>query len=138
MASEKAILQNPLDKYPKPPYSNEPVSAPGTEGELNPKADHGENSYKGSGKLAGRRAVITGGDSGIGRAVAIAFAREGADVLISYLNEHEDAKDTARIIEEAGRKAVLVPGDIQEEQHCISIIEKAETENMRMSLLIGI
>ena len=98
---------------------------------MNPKADHGEDSYKGSGKLTGRKAVITGGDSGIGRAVAIAFAREGADVLISYLNEHEDAKDTARVIEESGRKAVLVPGDIQKEEHCISIIETAVKELLK-------
>ena len=137
MASEKSILQNPLEKYPKPPYSNEPQSTPGTEGQMNPKADHGEDSYKGSGKLTGRRAVITGGDSGIGRAVAIAFAREGADVLISYLNEHEDAKDTARVIEESGRKAVLVPGDIQKEEHCISIIETAVKELGGIDILVN-
>ena len=87
---------------------------PGVLGEMKPRPDHGEESYRGSGKLTGKAAVITGGDSGIGRAVAIAFAREGADVLISYLNEHDDAKDTARYVEEAGRRCVLVPGDLSD------------------------
>src|SRR3954447_24817340 len=108
-------MKNPVEQFPQPPFPQQEQSVPGTEKELTPKADHGETSYKGSGKLAGRKAIITGGDSGIGRAVAIAFAREGADVLISYLNEHEDAKETAKYVEEAGRKAVLVPGDIQDE-----------------------
>jgi NAD(P)-dependent dehydrogenase (short-subunit alcohol dehydrogenase family) len=86
------------------------------------KPDHGEESYRGCGKLTGRKAIITGGDSGIGRAVAIDFAREGADVLISYLNEEEDAKETAKYVEEAGRKVVLVPGDISDEAHCQQIV----------------
>src|SRR5215203_3317702 len=107
-------MQDPLEQFPKPPFPDQDQSTPGTEAEMTPKADHGETSYKGSGKLEGRKAIITGGDSGIGRAVAIAFAREGADVMISYLNEHEDAKETARWVEEAGRKAVLVAGDIQQ------------------------
>src|SRR3954447_10583367 len=98
---------------------------PGTLGEMNPKPDHGEESYRGSGRLAGKRAVITGGDSGIGRAVAIAFAREGADVLIAYLDEHEDAQDTARYVEQAGRKCVLVPGDLADRAHAKTIIPKA-------------
>src|SRR3712207_475033 len=84
---------------------------------MDPKPDHGEETYRGSGKLTGKAAVITGGDSGIGRAVAIAFAREGADVLISYLNEHEDAEDTKRYVEEAGRTCVLVPGDLADRAH---------------------
>jgi NAD(P)-dependent dehydrogenase (short-subunit alcohol dehydrogenase family) len=117
--------KNPLEQYPKPPFPEQQQQAPGTEAQLTPKADHGETSYKGSGKLTGKKAIITGGDSGIGRAVALAFAREGADVLISYLNEHDDAKETAKLVEEAGRKAVLVAGDIQSEEHCISIINKA-------------
>lgn len=132
-----AILKNPLDQYPKPPYKTEAQSAPGNEAKMNPQADHGETSYKGSDKLTGRKAVITGGDSGIGRAVAIAFAREGADVLISYLDEHEDAKETAKWIEEAGRKAVLVPGDIQEETHCKMIIEKAVKELGGLDILVN-
>jgi NAD(P)-dependent dehydrogenase (short-subunit alcohol dehydrogenase family) len=110
---------------------------PGTEAELTPKADHGEESYKGSGKLAGRKVVITGGDSGIGRAVAIAFAREGADLLISYLNEHEDAKETARWVEQAGRKAVLVPGDIADPAHCRSIIDRAVSELGGIDVLVN-
>src|ERR1700712_4032101 len=110
---------------------------PGTLGEMTPKPDHGEESYRGSGRLAGKRAVITGGDSGIGRAVAIAFAREGADVLISYLDEHEDAKETARWVEQAGRKAVLVPGDIQDPAHCRSVIAKAVEAFGRVDVLVN-
>ena len=110
---------------------------PGKETELTPKADHGENSYKGSGKLTGRKAIITGADSGIGRAVAIAFAREGADVLISYLDEHDDAKETARWVEKAGKKAVLMPGDIQQEEHCKKIIEKAIAEFGGVDILVN-
>lgn len=98
---------------------------PGTEALLTPKADHGETSYVGHGRLAGKATLITGADSGIGRAVAIAFAREGADVLISYLNEHEDANETRRLVEEAGRKAVLVPGDIGEPAQCRAIVDQA-------------
>jgi NAD(P)-dependent dehydrogenase (short-subunit alcohol dehydrogenase family) len=110
---------------------------PGKESELNPKADHGEESYKGSGKLTGKAAVITGGDSGIGRAVALAFAREGADVLISYLSEDEDARETARLVEEAGRKAVLVPGDIKNPAHCRAIIAKAIDSFGRLDILVN-
>src|SRR5687768_7887114 len=110
-------MKDPVKQYPQPPYPGQHQEIPGTDKEMRPQADHGETSYKGSGKLTGRKAVITGGDSGIGRAVAIAFAREGADVLISYLNEHEDAEETARHVKEAGRKAVLVPGDISSEEH---------------------
>jgi NAD(P)-dependent dehydrogenase (short-subunit alcohol dehydrogenase family) len=112
-------------------------SPPGVEAEMQPQADHGEQSYKGSNKLSGKVAVITGGDSGIGRAVAIAFAREGADVLISYLNEHEDARETARWVEEAGRKCVLVPGDIGEAEHCRSIIRQAVDAFGRIDILVN-
>jgi NAD(P)-dependent dehydrogenase (short-subunit alcohol dehydrogenase family) len=110
---------------------------PGTEGKMTPKADHGEQSYVGSGKLEGRVAVITGADSGIGKAVAIAYAREGADVVISYLSEDEDAKDTAHWVEEAGRKAVLVPGDISDPAHCRSIIDTAVRELGRLDILVN-
>ncbi|MGX4642539.1 glucose 1-dehydrogenase [Massilia sp. SYSU DXS3249] len=110
---------------------------PGVEGELTPKADHGETSYQGANKLSGKATVITGGDSGIGRAVAIAFAREGADVLIAYLNEHEDARETARLVEEAGRKAVLVPGDLAEPAHCRAIVERAVSEFGRIDVLVN-
>ena len=110
---------------------------PGTEAALNPPADHGETSYRGAGRLQDKATVITGGDSGIGRAVALAFAREGADVLIAYLNEHDDAKETARLVEEAGRRAVLVPGDIAEPAHCRAIVEKAVAEFGRIDVLVN-
>ena len=110
---------------------------PGTLGDMDPKPDHGEESYRGSGRLTGKAAVITGGDSGIGRAVAIAFAREGADVLISYLNEHEDAKDTARYVEEAGRKCVLVPGDLADRAHQKTIIPKAVEAFGKVDVLVN-
>jgi NAD(P)-dependent dehydrogenase (short-subunit alcohol dehydrogenase family) len=130
-------LQDPRTKYPQPPYSNEKQDTPGSEQQMQPKADHGETSYKGSGKLTGRKAIITGGDSGIGRAIAIAFAREGADVLISYLNEDEDARETARYIEEAGRKAVLVAGDISQEAHCQQLIQRAVDELGGLDILVN-
>ncbi len=135
--TESNNMQNPLDQHPKPPFPDQNQEVPGTEAEMTPKADHGETSYKGCGKLTGRKAIITGGDSGIGRAVAIAFAREGADVLISYLNEHEDAQETARFIEEAGRKAVLVPGDIQDEEHCKLIVNRAVEEFGQLDILVN-
>jgi len=112
-------------------------STPGTLGKMTPKPDHGEETYRGSGKLTGKAAVITGGDSGIGRAVAIAFAREGADVLISYLDEHEDARETAKYVEEAGRRCVLVAGDISDRAHCKTIIPKAVEEFGRVDVLVN-
>ena len=132
-----ATQQDPLTKYPQPPYSDQKQSVPGTEAAMQPKADHGETSYRGSGKLKGRKALITGGDSGIGRAVAIAFAREGADVLISYLNEDEDARETARYVEEAGQKAVIVPGDISDEAHCKQLIQQAVDELGGLDILVN-
>ena len=110
---------------------------PGLESALTPPADHGETSYQGSSKLPGKATVITGGDSGIGRAVAIAFAREGADVLIAYLNEHEDAQETARLVEEAGRRAVLMPGDLADPAHCRAIVERAVQEFGRIDVLVN-
>jgi NAD(P)-dependent dehydrogenase (short-subunit alcohol dehydrogenase family) len=115
------------------PAQQQPV--PGVQSRMDPVPDCGEQSYRGSGKLTGKSAVITGGDSGIGRAVAIAFAREGADVLISYLEEDEDAQDTARLVEEAGRRAVLVRGDLAEAQHCRDIIAKAVEEFGKVDVL---
>ncbi|SFQ54284.1 hypothetical protein SAMN05444277_11939 [Parafilimonas terrae] len=135
--AKKSNMENPLGQYPKPPQPEQQQPVPGKESEMQPKVDHGETSYKGSGKLKGRKAVITGADSGIGRAVAIAFAREGADVLISYLNEHEDAKETEKWVNEAGRKAVLMPGDIQEEVHCRQIIERAVKELGGIDILVN-
>jgi NAD(P)-dependent dehydrogenase (short-subunit alcohol dehydrogenase family) len=118
----------------QPPQQQNP---PGTEGRLTPAADHGERSYKGCEKLVGKAAIITGGDSGIGRAVAIAFAREGADVLVSYLDEHEDAQETRRWVEEAGRKCVLVPGEISDPRHCRSIVERAMESFGRLDVLVN-
>jgi NAD(P)-dependent dehydrogenase (short-subunit alcohol dehydrogenase family) len=110
---------------------------PGTLGEMRDKPDHGEQSYEGSGRLAGKTAIITGGDSGIGRAVAIAFAREGADVLISYLSEEADARDTAELVSAAGRKAVLVPGDIASLEQCQAIADKAADEFGHIDVLVN-
>jgi NAD(P)-dependent dehydrogenase (short-subunit alcohol dehydrogenase family) len=118
----------------QPPQQQE---VPGTTGAMDPKPDHGEESYKGSGKMEGKATVITGADSGIGKAVAIAFAREGADVLISYLNEHEDAQDTAHWVEDAGRKAVLMPGDLQDPAHCRAVIDRAVEEFGRVDVLVS-
>jgi NAD(P)-dependent dehydrogenase (short-subunit alcohol dehydrogenase family) len=104
---------------------------------MRPRPDHGEESYRGSGRLAGKAAVITGGDSGIGKAVAIAFAREGADVLISYLNEHEDAQETREWVERAGRRAVLIPGDLADPAHCRSVIDSAVAAFGRVDVLVS-
>ncbi len=130
-------MEDPREQYPVPPYEEQQQAIPGTEDQLQPGADHGELTYKGSGKLAGRKAIITGGDSGIGRAVAIAFAREGADVVISYLSEDKDAKETAKYVEEAGRKAVLIPGDISNEAHCKAIIQQAVAELGEIDILVN-
>jgi NAD(P)-dependent dehydrogenase (short-subunit alcohol dehydrogenase family) len=132
-----ASNQDPKDKFEQPPYPQQVQDIPGAIKAMDPAPDHGETSYKGSGKLVGRKAIITGGDSGIGRAVAIAFAREGADVLISYLNEDDDAQETAGYIEQAGRKAVLIPGDIREESHCKTIIERAVSELGGIDILVN-
>lgn len=132
-------LSNPYTKYPVPPFPKQRQEVPGTEDQMQPLADHGEQSYKGTGRLTGKKAVITGGDSGIGKAVAIAFAREGADVLISYLDDSEDqdAEDTAKLVRDAGRKAVLVKGDIRSEEHCKSIISKAVSEFGQIDILVN-
>lgn len=123
--------------YPKPPYPSQKQSMPGSTTKMDPRPDHGENSYKGSGKLKGLKAVITGGDSGIGRAVAIAYAREGADVLIAYLNEHDDANEVKALVEKEGRKAVLVAGDIGGADHCRSVIQQAVDELGGIDILVN-
>ena len=110
---------------------------PGTQRKMDPVPDCGERTYRGTGKLTGKAAVITGGDSGIGRAVAIAYAREGADVLISYLEEDSDAREVAKLVEEAGRKAVLVRGDVSEPQHCRDIIARAVQEFGKVDILVS-
>jgi NAD(P)-dependent dehydrogenase (short-subunit alcohol dehydrogenase family) len=126
-----------MNEQAKPPLPPQQQPMPGRTEAMQPKPDHGEESYRGSGKLEGKRAVITGGDSGIGRAVAIAFAREGADCLIAYLNEDEDAKETQRLIEAAGRKAVLVSGDLGTPDHCRSIIEHAVEDLGGIDILVN-
>jgi NAD(P)-dependent dehydrogenase (short-subunit alcohol dehydrogenase family) len=123
--------------HPKPPFPKQKQPMPGYTAKMNPVPDHGEISYKGAGRLDGKKAVITGADSGIGRAVALAFAREGADVLISYLSEDDDATQTKRLVEEAGRKAVLVAGDIQHPAHCRKIVEQALSELGGLDILIN-
>ena len=129
--------ENPKTKHPNPPYPQPKQEPPGSERDMSPKADHGEKSYKGSNKLEGRVALITGGDSGIGRAVAIAFAREGADLLISYLSEHEDAEDTANLVEREGRRCITVAGDISEEKHCIALVDQCVAELGRLDVLVN-
>lgn len=129
---------DPRTAGPQPPHPVQHQEPPGLEAEMDPKPDYGEQSYRGSGKLTGRAALITGGDSGIGRAVALAFAREGADVLISYLPEEEaDAAETARVVEAAGRRCVRVPGDIQEERHCTALVERMLSEFGRIDVLVN-
>ncbi len=126
-----------MTQHEKPPFPRQHQPMPGHTDAMRPKPDHGEESYRGCGKLVGRRAIITGADSGIGRAVAIAYAREGADVLIAYLNEHDDAKETQRWVEQAGRKAVLVSGDVGTSAHCRTIINKAVSELGGIDILVN-
>jgi NAD(P)-dependent dehydrogenase (short-subunit alcohol dehydrogenase family) len=126
-----------MNEHAKPPFPKQKQPMPGKTEAMEPVPDHGEKSYRGSGRLAGKKAIITGADSGIGRAVAIAYAREGADVLISYLSEHDDAKETERLVKEAGRKAVLVAGDVQNADHCRSIVKKALSELGGIDILVN-
>jgi NAD(P)-dependent dehydrogenase (short-subunit alcohol dehydrogenase family) len=129
---------DPKTQGPKPEYPQKPTDPPGREAEMTPRADHGERSYTGLGRLEGRTALITGGDSGIGRAVAIAYAREGADVLVSYLpEEEEDARETCRWVEQAGRRAVPLPGDIRDERHCLAMIDRAYAELGKLDILVN-
>jgi len=130
-------MADPKQKGPTPPFPKQEQQAPGTEQAMEPRPDHGESTYKGFGRLKDKAAVVTGADSGIGRAVALAFAREGADVLVSYWNEHEDARETQKLVEAAGRRAVLVPGDLAEESHCRRVIEAAAREFGRIDLLVN-
>ncbi|MEM5298142.1 glucose 1-dehydrogenase [Burkholderia sp. JPY481] len=123
---------------PAPPFPKQQQDqTPGRTAGMNPQPDHGEKTYEGSGRLAGKAAIVTGGDSGIGRAVAIAFAREGADVLIAYLDEEDDARETARWVEDAGRKAVLVGGDIRDREHCDAIVDKAIEAFGRLDVVVN-
>ena len=124
-------------QYPKPPFPAQEQAMPGETDKMDPRPDHGETSYRGSGKLQGKVAIITGGDSGIGRAVAIAFAREGADLLIAYLNEDRDAEEVKALIEKEGRKVVLVAGDIRDPVHCRSLVERAVDELGGLDILVN-
>ncbi len=135
---DQFTAQDPTEQHSQPATGGEQIAHPGLTRDMADRPDHGEESYRGTGRLTGKRAVITGGDSGIGRAVAIAFAREGADVLISYLPAEEpDARETARWVELAGRKAVLVPGDITDESTCDQIIDTAVTQLGGIDLLVN-
>jgi NAD(P)-dependent dehydrogenase (short-subunit alcohol dehydrogenase family) len=131
------MLKDPRSAGARPPFPEQQQSMPGRTAELNPAPDHGEQSYRGHERLKDCVAIVTGGDSGIGRAVAIAFAREGADVLISYLDEHEDAKETARWVERAGRRGIVMAGDLREEDHCIKLVERAVQELGRLDILVS-
>jgi len=123
--------------YPTPPFEPQQQPVPGKSDAMNPRPDYGEDSYRGSGRLDGKKAIITGGDSGIGRAVALAFAREGADVLVSYLIEDDDANETKRLVESAGRKCVLVRGDISKADHCRKVIDEAVRAFDRIDVLVN-
>lgn len=124
--ADRLIMQDPREQYPKPPFPRQPQPVPGLAKQMDPKPDHGETSYKGAGKLTGRKALVTGADSGIGRAAAIAYAREGADVAINYLpSEEADAQEVVRLIEADGRKAVALPGDNMDEAFCRDLVKNA-------------
>lgn len=138
VSGDRSREQNPTEKYSQPEYPQQEQAHPGLESQMEPEPDYGERSYRGSGKLEGKATIVTGGDSGIGRAVALAFAREGADVLFTYLAEEEsDARETIRVVEEAGKKAVAVSGDLQSESYCKEIIERAAEEFGRIDVLVN-
>eukprot|EP00026_Physarum_polycephalum_P012649 Phypoly_transcript_12975.p1 GENE.Phypoly_transcript_12975~~Phypoly_transcript_12975.p1 ORF type:complete len:293 (+),score=49.36 Phypoly_transcript_12975:159-1037(+) len=128
---------HPQKAHVKPPFPPQQQDAPGEEHKMDPKPDYGEKSYKGFNRLQGRVAIITGGDSGIGRAVAVAYAREGSDIVISYLNEHQDAEETKKVVEAAGRKCELIPGDIQDDNHCKEIIKRTVDKFGKIDILVN-
>jgi NAD(P)-dependent dehydrogenase (short-subunit alcohol dehydrogenase family) len=131
-------MQDPTTKYPEPPFKHQKQPWPGLASKMDPVPDHGEESYKGSGRLEGRKALVTGGDSGMGRAAAIAYAREGADVAINYLPaEEEDAKQVVALIEKAGRKAVALPGDLRDKDFCAKLIEDAVAALGSLDILVN-
>ena len=137
-ATNRLRMQDPRTQYPVPPFPKQPQPAPGLATKMEPQPDHGETSYKGHGRLAGRKALVTGADSGIGRAAAIAFAREGADVAIVYLpSEESDAKDVVALIEAEGRKALALPGDITDERFCTDLVEKTVAAFGGLDILVN-
>lgn len=138
MTGDSEVPQDPVTKHPQPEFEQQDEDHLGWTGPMDPPPDHGEDSYRGHGLLEGRKALVTGGDSGIGRAVALAFAREGADILLAHLpDEEEDAKETSRLITDAGRKAVPVACEIREEQQCGLLIDCAVTEFGRIDILVN-
>lgn len=137
-APPQAVKQNPLTQYPEPPFKRQPQDPPGLASQMTPRPDHGETSYQGSGRLLGRKALVTGGDSGIGRAAVIAFAREGADVAFGYLPEEEpDAREVVALIRQAGHKAVALPGDIRNEEFCQQLVAEAVRELGGLDILVN-
>jgi len=135
--TDRLTIQDPREQYPKPPFPRQPQPVPGLATKMEPVPDHGETSYRGSGKLTGRKALVTGGDSGIGRAAAIAYAREGADVAISYLADEEtDAAEVIALIEAEGRKAVALPGDVTDEAWCRTLVSRAVDELGGLDILV--
>jgi NAD(P)-dependent dehydrogenase (short-subunit alcohol dehydrogenase family) len=137
MATSSATQVDPRQAYPAPPFPPQPQEPPGQSLQMTPNPDYGEDTYIGNGKLKGRVALITGSDSGIGRAVALAFAREGADIVISYLNEDVDAKETSRLVTESGRRAVMAPGDITDEAFAKDLIKRANDEFGQLDILVN-
>ncbi|MEX2172943.1 MAG: SDR family oxidoreductase [Pirellulaceae bacterium] len=129
--------KHPKQDGPQPPFDQDKQSPPGTEAQMSPQADHGVESYRGHDRLKGFATLITGGDSGIGRAVALAYAREGADVVISYLSEDRDAHETSRLVEQSGRQAVSVRGDIQDEAHCRQLVDRVFDQFGRLDCLVN-
>jgi len=130
-------LVDPRNAYPRPPFPFQRQELPGRDSRLDPKPDHGETSYVGHGLLAGLATIVTGADSGIGKAVALAFAREGADVVISYLDAHDDARQTIELVEAEGRRALVVAGDLKDERHCRRIVEQTRDELGRVDVLVN-
>lgn len=135
--TQSQTTQNPLDKYEKPPFPKQQQQPTGSEAQMQPKPDYGEESYKGSGKLTGKAAIITGGDSGIGRAVALAYAREGADVLFTYLEADQDAEETIRVVEGSGRKVIAMKGDVGDESFCKQVVQRAVREFGHLDILVN-
>jgi NAD(P)-dependent dehydrogenase (short-subunit alcohol dehydrogenase family) len=138
MSQDQHTRQDPTTQHPRPDQPEQQLEHPGLEGEMDPQPDYGEQSYRGSGRLEGRRAVITGGDSGIGRAVALAFAREGADVVISHLPEEEaDGQETVRVVREAGRTGIAMPGDLRDVEYCRALVQRAVDELGGLDILVN-
>src|SRR5213082_3336149 len=130
--------QNPVEQFVKPPFKKQTQPEPGLAKKMEPKPDHGEQSYKGFGRLKGRKALVTGADSGIGRAAVIAFAREGADIVLNYLSEEEqDADEVVKLVEAEGRKAIKIPGDLKNEAFCQELVRKAHEQLGGLDLLVN-